>query len=212
MKQMNYTILALLLIVLTACSSNEQDGKNANSEASANQTEKSEEQSKDGGKLEVDKGLLSVEVTMPASMLEGQDTEEAIASAKEQGIKEVTENEDGSLTYKMSKSVHKEMMNEIGTSIKETIDETKNSEDYVSIKDITHNDSFTKFTMVVDQESYENSMDGFAALTLGMSGMIYQIYDGADPDKYTVTISLKDEASGEVFDEIVYPDALEENE
>ena len=211
MKQINFTILALLLIVLTACSSNEEDSNQASSEASANQTEQNEEQNKDDdGKVAVDKGLLSVEITMPASMLESQDTEEAIASAKEQGVKEVTKNEDGSLTFKMSKSVHKEMMNEIGTSIKETVEETKNSEDYSSIQDITHNDSFTKFTMVVDQETYENSMDGFAALTLGMSGMIYQIYDGADPDKYTVTISLKDQASGEIFDEIVYPDALEE--
>ncbi|MDP4549924.1 hypothetical protein Q9251_03410 [Alkalihalobacillus macyae] len=70
--------------------------------------------------------------------------------------------------------------------------------------------SFSKFTVIVDKESYENSMDGFATITLGMSGMIYQIYDGADPEKYSVTISMKDEASGEVFDEIVYPDALDE--
>ena len=190
LKQINFTILALLLIVLTACSSNEEDSNQASSEASANQTEQNEKQKKDDdGKVAVDKGLLSVEITMPASMLESQkDTEEAMGSVKEQGVKEVTKNEDGSLTFKMSKSVHKEMMNEIGTSIKETVEETKNSEDYSSIQDIT-TDFFTKFTMVVDQETYENSMDGFAALTLGMSGF-YQIYDGADPDKYTVTISF----------------------
>ena len=205
MRKITYTILVILLTFLAACSSNEQNG---DSESSANKTE-TEEQGK-GDNVEVDKGLLNVEITIPASMLEDENTEEEIASAKEQGVKEVTENEDGSLTYKMSKSVHKEMMKEITTTIDETVEETKNSEDYVSIKDITHNDSFTKFTMVVDQEAYENSLDGFATLTLGMSGMIYQMYDGADPEKYTVTIALKDEESGEVFDEILYPEALEE--
>ncbi|MYL64175.1 hypothetical protein GLW07_12515 [Bacillus hwajinpoensis] len=210
MKKISFTILILLLTFLAACSSNEQSSNNDESQASTNQPEENNKESKDDGKVAVDKGLLSVEVTIPASMVENQNMEETIASAKEQGIKEVTENEDGSITYKMSKSVHKELMNEIGTSIEETVEETKNSEDFVSIKEITHNDSFTKFTVVVDKESYENSMDGFATMTLGMSGMIYQIYDGADPEKYSVTISMKDEATGEVFDEIVYPDALDE--
>ncbi|KMM38286.1 hypothetical protein [Guptibacillus hwajinpoensis] len=210
MKKISYTIFVLSLTLLAACSSNEQSSNNDKSQAATNQTEEDNEKSKDDGEVAVDKGLLSVEVTIPASMVESENTEETIASAKEQGIKEVTENEDGSVTYKMSKSVHKELMNEIGASIEETVEETKNSEDFVSIKDISHNDSFSKFTVIVDKESYENSMDGFATITLGMSGMIYQIYDGADPEKYSVTISMKDEASGEVFDEIVYPDALDE--
>ncbi|WP_394173883.1 hypothetical protein [Guptibacillus hwajinpoensis] len=210
MKKISYTILVLSLTLLAACSSNEQSSNNDKSQAATNQTEEDNGKSKDDGEVAVDKGLLSVEVTIPASMVESENTEETIASAKEQGIKEVTENEDGSVTYKMSKSVHKELMNEIGASIEETVEETKNSEDFVSIKDISHNDSFSKFTVIVDKESYENSMDGFATITLGMSGMIYQIYDGADPEKYSVTISMKDEASGEVFDEIVYPDALDE--
>ncbi|MDQ0483259.1 hypothetical protein [Guptibacillus hwajinpoensis] len=210
MKKISYTILVLSLTLLAACSSNEQSSNNDKSQAATNQTEEDNGKSKDDGEVAVDKGLLSVEVTIPASMVESENTEETIASAKEQGIKEVTENEDGSVTYKMSKSVHKKLMNEIGTSIEETVEETINNEDFVSIKDISHNDSFSKFTVIVDKESYENSMDGFATITLGMSGMIYQIYDGADPEKYSVTISMKDEASGEVFDEIVYPDALDE--
>lgn len=40
-------------------------------------------------------------------MIEEQATAETIASAEEQGVKVVTENDDGSLTYKMSRSVHK---------------------------------------------------------------------------------------------------------
>ena len=203
----------ILLILLTftflaACSSEEASNKNSSDETAKN-TENSEGK-KDEGKVEVEKGLLNVEVTLPASMFEGKNIDDIKASAKENGIKKVTQNEDGSITYKMSKSVHREMMKEIATSLKETVEETKTSGDYASIKDITYNDSFSEFTMIVDKEAYENSMDGFAAMTLGMSGMFYQLYDGADPDEYSVTIHIEDKATGEKFGEVVYPDALEE--
>ncbi|NMH68064.1 hypothetical protein HF072_04660 [Bacillus sp. RO3] len=190
-------MILLSITVLAACSSEE-----------ANKDDKSKKEES----VDVDKKLFNVEVTLPASMFEGQNVEDIKAEAKENDIKEVTENEDGSITYKMSKSVHKEMMKEISSGIKETVEETKNSEDFVSISDIKYNDSFSEFTMVVDKEAYENSMDGFATMTLGMSGMLYQMYDGVSEDDYSVTIKMQDETTGEVFDEVVYPDALEEVE
>lgn len=187
-----------MIALLTACSDDKQD------------TKASEETKEEG--LNVDKGLLSVEVTLPASMFEGEDIDTMIADAEADGVDKVTKNEDGSLTLKMSKSKHKELMNEIETSIKESIEEMKTSGDYASIKDITHNDKFTEFTVVVDKATYENSMDGFVVLGLGISGAMYQLYNGANPDDYKVNVSVKDEATDEVIDEVVYPDALEELE
>ncbi|MGG3891757.1 hypothetical protein [Metabacillus fastidiosus] len=198
MKKMTFILFALLLMIFSACSNN------------TNEDEKSGKQEKEET-VDVKKGLLNVEITLPASMFEDQDIDTVIADAKKEGVTEVTKNEDGSLTYKMTKAKHKEMMQELEKSILETIEETKNSKDYVSIKDITHNDSFSEFTLVVDKAKYENSMDGFAALGLGMSGMMYQIYNGSDPDT-KVKIFIKDEATQEVFDETVYPDALEQEE
>ncbi|WP_078433811.1 hypothetical protein [Metabacillus halosaccharovorans] len=206
MKRYIYLFMMLLSLLLVACGNNDQENNASNDKESAKQKE---EQTEDES-VDVKKGLLNVEVTLPASMFEGEDIDTVIADAKKEGVKEVTKNEDGSLTYKMSKAKHKEMMEELKTGILETIEETKNSEDYVSIKDITHNDSFSEFTLVVEKSAYEDSMDGFAAFGLGISGMYYQLYNGVDPDDYKVTISLKDEASQEVFDEIVYPDDLEE--
>jgi PBP1b-binding outer membrane lipoprotein LpoB len=193
-------ILATLTL-LTACSSKETSKKESK-EDTANKEES----------VEVDKKLFNVEVTLPASMFEGESLETIEADAKESGVKEVTENEDGSITYKMSKSVHKDMLQEIAASIEETVEETKTSQDFVSIKDVKYNDSFTEFTMIVDKEKYENSMDGFATMTFGMSGMLYQMYDGVSEDAYSVTIKVEDEASGETIDEIVYPDDMEETE
>ncbi|PMC35720.1 hypothetical protein CJ195_18210 [Bacillus sp. UMB0899] len=206
MKRFGYLFIVFMISLLAACGNNEQENTASKGEESGQQ----KEEQKDEGAVDVEKGLLNVEVTLPASMFEGEDIDTVIADAKKEGIKEVTKNEDGSLTYKMSKAKHKEMMEELKKGILETVEETKNSEDYVSIKDVTYNDSFTEFTLLVNKGDYENSMDGFAAFGLGLSGMYYQLYNGVDPDKYKVTIFLKDEATNEVFDEIVYPDDLEE--
>ncbi|MEM5591333.1 hypothetical protein AAHH67_05500 [Niallia circulans] len=81
----------------------------------------------------------------------------------------------------------------------------------MSIKDITHNKAFSEFTLVVDKKKYEDSMDSFAIFTLGITGMMYQVYSGVDPDDYQVKILTKDEATKDVLDETIYPDDLEED-
>lgn len=198
-------ILALAVVaLLSACSTNESTS-NAEKESTENKEDKKQEKG-----VSVDKGLINVEITLPASMFKGDDIDSVIANAKKDGVKEVTKNEDGSLTYKMSKSVHREMMKELEKSIQESIEEMKTSGDYASIKDITHNKSFSEFTLLVDKAAYESSMDGFAAVGLGMSGMIYQIYNGSDKDITKVTLFIKDEATQDTFDEMIYPDDLEE--
>lgn len=190
----------LLMTFLSACSANEDSEKQSNE-----QEKKSTEEG-----VNVDKGLLTVEATLPASMFEGEDIDTVISEAKADGVSEVTKNADGSVTYKMSKAKHKELMNEIGASITESIDEMKNGEDFVSIKDVSYNKSFSEFTLLVDKEAYDNSFDGFAVFGLGLSGAMYQLFNGADPDDYKVTILVKDEITEEIFSEVIYPDDLEE--
>lgn len=195
MKKLFMLLLtAILAVMVTACGKDEASSK------------------KEGEAVEVDKGILNVEITLPALFFENDDVDQAIAEAKESGVGEVIKNDDGSLTYKMSKSVYNQMMKEMDASIKEYIEEMKNSADFVSIQDITHNKSFSEFTLVVDQEQYESSFDGFAALGFGMSGLYYQVFSGQPEDDQLVTIFIEDEGSGEVLDTIVFPDDLEETE
>ncbi|WP_163972084.1 hypothetical protein [Oceanobacillus halotolerans] len=210
MKKNWFTFLAIALVVLTACgATDEEDSKETENEEEATEQQKDGE-TNDDGNMEVDKDLLNVEVTLPASLFEGEDMESSIEEAKENGVSDVTQNEDGSVTYKMSKSVHKDMMEEIKADLGKSVEEMKNNEDYISIQDITYNNSFSEFTLEVDREAYENSMDGFAAFGLGFSGMYYQIFDGTDPDDTNVTIYVKDYETQEVFDELIYPDEFEE--
>lgn len=195
LKSIKFLLLLLLSISLVACSSTDDEKKD-------------KKENKDA--VEVDKGLLNVEVTLPAAFFEGQDIDKAIAQAKKDGVKEVTKNEDGTLTFKMSKSQHKKMMKEMETTIKDSVKELETNKDLASIKSVEYNKSFSEFTIVVKQSDYENSMDGFAILGIAMQSMFYQLFDGVKPDAYKATIHLKDEATSKVFDTIVYPDALEE--
>lgn len=202
-------VLLLLLGLLAACSSdNQSENEGNNADAEVEDTGVEEKEQEEG--IEVDKGLLNVEVTLPASFFEGDDIEEVIAEAKAAGVSKVTRNEDGSLTYKMSKSKHKEMLGEMEESIIEYVEELENDDDFPSIKEISYKKNFQEFTLKVEREVFENSFDGFATLGLGFTGIYYQVFAGGDLEKDKVIIHLQDVSTGENFDSIVYPDALEE--
>ncbi|MGO4541758.1 hypothetical protein [Paenibacillus sp. 2TAB19] len=218
MKIKLFTFALALSVVITGCSSDKTEDASPESTKQANATntaagvqkeETDNEQEEEKG-IEVDKNLLNVTVTLPASLFEGQNIDEVIASAKEDGVKEATKNEDGSVTYKMSKSAHNKMLKELGATITQSIEEMKTEQTFASIKDITANDSFSQFTLTVDKAAYEGSMDAFAAFGIGLQGMMYQMYEGVDSSKTKVVIDIKDESTGEVFDTVIYPDTLEQ--
>ena len=190
MKKLGIIFLPFMLLILAACSSDEGKGEE--------------------GQVNVDKGLINVEVTLTATFFEGEDLDSVIAEAKKDGVSKVTKNDDGSLTYKMPKSKHKEMMKDLAKSTDETMEEMKNDEDFPSIKEISRTKSLSEFTLEVDKGKFEDSFDGFAALGLGITGMYYQAFSGKDVDDYNVTIFIKDAETQKVFDEFVYPDDLEE--
>lgn len=204
MKKKLLAFLLLSLLILAACSSKDDANKADNNKQEEKKTEEP------GGSVAVDKGLLNVEVTIPASFMEGEDIDTVVAEAKKDGIKDVQKNDDGSVTYKMTKAKHKETMEEMKVNVTEYVDELINSEDFASIKNVEYNKDFSKFTLEVDKEAFENSFDGFAALGLAMSGMFYQVYDGVDAEKLNVTIDTVDHSTGEVFGTVDYPEALED--
>jgi len=209
MKKIFLTLITLMVfIVLVACAEKEVSKEKNDTEQATENNENEKVKDKEKA-IEVDKNLLSVEVTLPSSMFENQNIEDVISEAKADGVKEIIKNDDGSLTYKMSKAKHAEMMKDMEVQINSTLEDLKNNKDFASIKDVVSNKTFSEFTVSVDKESYENSFDGFATLTLAISGMYYQLFNGVSPDKYKVIINLKDEATGELFNSITYPDDLE---
>ncbi|MGD6830695.1 hypothetical protein ACQCT5_00940 [Sutcliffiella halmapala] len=208
MKKLWFMMLLAAMLVLTACSSDKNKETAASEKPSAKTEEKEAAENKEDA-ASVDKGLFNVEVTIPASMFEGENVDEVVAEAETEGIK-ATKNDDGSVTYKMSKAQHKEMLAEMKQSVTESIEDMKNGEDYVSIEDVTFNDNLSEFTMIVDKAAFENSMDGFATFALGVGGMMYQLYDGVNPEDNKVKIVIQDKETEEVFDEFVFPDDMNE--
>lgn len=106
----------------------------------------------------------------------------------------------------MSKPEHEEMMKGLKEGILASVDEIKASQDYKSVKDITYNKSFSEFTLSVNKKEFDGSLDTMASVGLALTGMYYQLFNGADVEDYKVTVIYKDASSGEVFNTIVYPD------
>lgn len=200
--------MVLSLLVISACS----DANEVNNNDENTSQDDVQEQEEDEDAIEVDKGLLNVEITLPEMFFEDENMDEMIEEAKEEGIKDVTQNEDGTVTFKMSKKDHKEMLRELEENVKETVEDIKNDEEFASIVDVTYNKSFTEFTIIADREGFENSFDGFAILGVGMSGTFYQLFSGEDMQTSEVTVFVEDEATGEIFEEITYPEAFEDIE
>lgn len=162
--------------------------------------------------IEVDKNLLTVEVTLPASMYEGKDIDTVVSDTNAEGTVKATANEDGSITLKMSKAEHDKMMKEYKATVSKQLDEFNADGHYTSIKDIKYNDDFTKITLIVDKAAYEKSLDGFSALGVAMIAGMYHTFNGTSDKNFNIEVSVKDEATGEVFAVKNYPDDFKSKE
>lgn len=156
--------------------------------------------------------LFTGEVTLPATMFQGKDIDEVTAQAKEKGVEEVIKNDDGSITYKMSKANHKKFITKMKEDITSSIKEIKSSGTFVSIKDITYNDDLSEFTMLVDKEKFEGSFDSMASMGLGLQGVYYQLFQGKNIDDTKVTIIIKDTDNEEIINTIIYPEDIKNKE
>lgn len=199
MKLTRFFIMLFVVMLLVACSDNND------------QSQDTEESANEESGIEVDKGLLNVEITLPASLVGEEGMEDFEASMKETVDSDITLNDDGSVTVKMSKSDHKKMLEELKEEFVASVDSIIEDESFVTIQDITYNKDLTNIQMIVsDQESFENSFDGFATLSLGIGSLFYQAFDGKDLTKDKITIEIVDQSTNETIHEIIYPDVLDE--
>lgn len=156
-----------------------------------------------GGDIEVEKGLLNVTITLPASFFtlldvsgDGSYTAQTFAdNATDSRLKDVTVHDDGSLSFAISKSEHKAMMDEMRQEILGYGADLQES--FSSIKSLEGTDDCTHFTLRVDRAAYENSFDALALLTVQMQGLLYQAFNGT-PDA-AVVVEVVDDATGDVI-------------
>lgn len=148
--------------------------------------------------LSVDKGLFNVILHIPADFVDEETTQESLdATVQKEGFKSATLNEDGSVTYIITKEQHKQLMDEVVASINDGIADIVRSEDYPDVSSITANDDFTNFTISIDSSEVGLS-ESMLALVVYVYGGMYNAYNGTDVDNIHVDFVNAD--TGEIME------------
>lgn len=193
MKHRIFTLtLALLLVLsLAGCGSSEPQ-TSVTTQAATNSTTSTEtttgfEDLEAIGELEVDQNLFTVEITVPADFLgEGITQESLDADAAASNYISAKLNDDGSVTYVMTKAVHDEMMVGVRDNIQQALEEMVGSEEFPSFTKVEANDDFTQFT--VETTSTELGLvESFSVLGFYMFGGMYHAFNGTQVDDIAVT-------------------------
>lgn len=189
---MKKKLLAALLIGVMALNLNACGGADS-------KPEKKEEKTESTDNLKAEKNLLSVEVTLPASLV-GDSSAELDQEAKEAGVKEITKNEDGSVTMKMTKSAHKTLLANLKTGIDEGINEIlADKENFSSFDSITYNDDVTEFTVNVDPNTY-GGLQSMAAMAFYIQGNMYQAFNAVPSDQIKTVVNFVNKDTKEVIE------------
>ncbi|MBS7528769.1 hypothetical protein KHM83_19055 [Fusibacter paucivorans] len=150
------------------------------------------------GEIKTEEGLFEVELTFPSQFV-GEATQETLnETAKENGFKSITLNEDGSATYVMTKKKYDAFIAETKLSFETALDEMVGSEDFPSIVSIEANDNFTEFVVVTKNETLSLA-ESFSSMSFYIMGGIYSIFDGEEVDN--INVKFINEDSGEIISE-----------
>ena len=136
------------------------------------------------GNIETVNGFLTVSITMPKDFVGEDITQEALDEKAGERYVSARLNEDGSVTYKLTKKQHKDMMGEIVASIDESLQGMVDGTDY-SFTEIKHNDDYTVFDVTAGGDEL-GLTDSFATLAFYMYGGMYGIFTGKTPEKVIV--------------------------
>ena len=165
-KQISITLAAIMLAGLTACgtstpaaSSEATAPASSESEATAEEpsadseldatVDEAEQALSDIGSIDVDKGLFDVTITFPADFATDITQEEIDQQVADGKVHSGQINEDGSVTYVMSKDQHKAIVDGISESIQSTLDGMVGTEDYPNFTAIDHNNVRKSFNSLM---------------------------------------------------------------
>ena len=146
------------------------------------------------GEVSVENGLLTVSLTVPADLV-GEVTQESLDQGAGDTYISARLNEDGSVTYKMTKSQHAKMLDAMVESMDNSIQELVDSDDY-TFTSIKHNDDFTQFDITLSATEI-GFAEAFSTIAFYMYGGIYGIFSGHKPENVIVNFY---DASGNLIE------------
>ena len=120
--------------------------------------------------------------------------------AKDAGVKEVIQNEDGSITMKMTKDAHKNLLASLKDGIDQGIDELlADKENFPSFESITYKDDVTEFNINVDPNTY-GGLQSMAVMGLYIQGNLYQAFNAVPADQIKTVVNFVNKDTGEIIE------------
>lgn len=136
------------------------------------------------GKVKAENGVDYAYLTLPADFV-GEDITQAQIDAKAgENYTSGTLNQDGSVTYKMTKSQHKAMLDNLVVSIDEALQGMVDDPDF-SVGSISHNSDYSSFDVYLETEEL-SFMDSFMVIAFYMYGGMYSLFAGIESDNISV--------------------------
>lgn len=202
------TFLTVVAVLAAGCSTG-PNGQTADTRVDTPQVDSDRSELDALGDVNVDRGLLTVTITVPAELAEDGDVSGLIDDFSDRGINvsDVARHPDGSITYRIPRGDYRRLMQELAADFTTSLDEA--AADFDSVDSLTANADFTRFRLVVDRDQFENSFDGFIVFVPLFTAGLYAIFDGRDPEQLEVTVELVDRVSGAVYDTLLLPDDLD---
>ena len=151
------------------------------------------------GDIEVDEGLLTVTISIPADFIGELTQDDLDKTVAEKGYISGTLNDDGSVTYVMTKSQHKQMMEDMTKSMDESLQSILDDKDtYPNFESITHNADYTDFTIEYSAEELSLS-DTFSTILFYYMGGMYGVFNGEPVEN--VHVAFVNSETGELISE-----------
>ena len=161
-----------------------------------------EDPGKEEKPIEVVEEAFDVTLTIPKDWVGDEATQEHFdGQAKENGWKSATLNEDGSVTYVMTKTQHKKMVDDLAQGIEDFFEERIAESDGGKYVSITANNGYTEFT-VVTKESKTDIFDFATDIGLSYLGGMYSVFSGEG--EKPITIKYVNAETGDIISEEKY--------
>ena len=178
MKIIKVLLCILMMLNLVGCSGN----KSSDDKKSGNEASEGIQVSTGDDSARIYNTVTNVKVTLPASLFEYVDEEisqeDLDKAAFENGFISATLNEDGSVTYVMSKDKYNAYVAELAMSIDKGLEELCNTENS-TIVDIKHNADFTDYTITLDADVV-GFTESFVSLAIVLYSAFYYGFTGKD--------------------------------
>lgn len=154
--------------------------------------------------LHVQKNLLTVDVTFPASFFSDEEpaTNELTEQQKKQGISKAVVNADGSVTYTILRIRYGKFVKETRQTTIDSINDILQEGGNAFTK-IDYNSDLSEITIHVDKDQFNNGLsDALSIYAIYLSVAVYRKLAGKEP---TCKIDVVDNRTNELISSQVYP-------